>query len=311
MVIPTRNRPRMLRACLDSLAVQTESFERFEVVVVLDGVDPETNRALQDFHAPFELRVLEQSHAGASTARNRGVAEAHGLHCLFVDDDVVADPNLVAEHLQAQHAHRGVVGIGRIDRILPHRAPRWARLQAMAWHGHFDRLADRTPTWNDCYAGNLCVPRDAFLRVGGFAADIEVGHDVELAYRLTRAGLTVVHVPKALVAEDNRETLRHFVADARRRGRANWQFYERHPELLPQLPLGGAREMDWRWRALRRLLVAAKVPPLLVASFRRLIPRSSRAARWYRFVYSYCHWRGIRDVVDGETWRRLQRGTAI
>jgi peptidoglycan/xylan/chitin deacetylase (PgdA/CDA1 family)/GT2 family glycosyltransferase len=310
VVIPTRRRPRLLRACLESLFVQTEPLDHFEVVVVLDGIDRETVEMLDRIQPPFELRVFMQEQAGASAARNHGAREARADRCLFLDDDVVADPQLIAEHLRMQRGP-SVIAIGRIDKNLPSRAPRWARLRAVAWHGHFDRLAERTPTFNDCYGGNLCVPRDAFLAVGGFAVDIEVGHDVELAYRLEQEGLAIVYVPTAVVTEDDRETLRHFVADARRRGRANWQFYERHPELLPRLPLGGAHEMGWRWTALRRLLLASRMPPLLLAAVGRLMPRASRAARWYRFVYSYCHWRGIRDVVDAEMWQRLRRGTAI
>ncbi len=312
IVIPTRGRPRRLRDCLDSLTTQEELPAAMEVVVVVDGADPATEEMLASLELPFPLRVVVQEHARQAAARNRGVDEARGRYVLFLDDDVVAEPGLVAAHLRVLRPDDRVVGMGRIDKVLRRRPPRWARARQGVWQRHYDRLAaGREALFTDCYGGNLSLARAAFVAVGGFALDLTPEEDVELGYRLEQAGMKLVHVPDAVAREEDRDTLRKFVADARRRGVVGVMLYQRHPALLPHLRLGGAGELSRRWIALRRAALALRVPARLLAIGVRLAMTDAFALAWLSFVYSYCYSRGVRDSVDRATWRRLRRGTAI
>ena len=141
VVIPTHRRPALLAACIESLARQRDLSDRFEVIVVLDGADQATEDVLASLATPFPLRVIVQEQSGAGSARNHGAAHARAPFLLFLDDDVVAAPSLVAAHLVAQPAGGGVVGIGRIDKMLSPRPARWARARQLAWRDHYDRLA--------------------------------------------------------------------------------------------------------------------------------------------------------------------------
>jgi glycosyltransferase involved in cell wall biosynthesis len=101
IVIPTHRRPGRLLSCIDSLAAQERLPESLELVVVLDGADRETERSLESLRTPFPVRVVVQGHSGQATARNRGAKEAHGRFILFLDDDIVARPQLVGAHVGA------------------------------------------------------------------------------------------------------------------------------------------------------------------------------------------------------------------
>ncbi len=312
IVIPTRNRPEMLRRCIASLVEQTEPAEGLELVVVVDGSDPSTERMLRSLRLPFPVRGIVQVRAWQAAARNRGAAAARGGLLLFLDDGVVAAERLVAAHLRALRAEKEVVAMGRIDKVLREGAPRWARARQDLWRRHYERLAaGRAPRFTDCYGANLSLARESFFGVGGFATDLEVEHAVELGYRLARAGMHLVHVPDAVVREDDRDTLGRFLADGRRGGVVGVRLWERHPELLPHLPLGGAEELPRRWIALRKVALALRVPPGLLAMGAKFAPSDSFAGGWLSFLFSYCYSRGVRASVDKDTWRRLKRGTAI
>jgi peptidoglycan/xylan/chitin deacetylase (PgdA/CDA1 family)/glycosyltransferase involved in cell wall biosynthesis len=312
IVIPTYQRPRRLRACIESLIAQERLPPSLELIVVVDGPDPDTEEMLGGLTPPFPLRVVVQDHARQAAARNRGVEEARGRYVLFVDDDVVAGERLVTAHLEALRAGDRVVGIGRIDKVLSPRAPRWSRSRQTVWRNHYDRLAaGREPRFSDTYGGNLSLPRSDFIAVGGFALDLTPEEDVEFGYRLWQAGMTISYVADAVAREEDRDTLKRFVSDSRRRGVVGVMLYERHPGLLPYLRLGGAGELPKRWIAIRRLAVALRLPPRLLALVARFAPTEAFALRWLSFLYSYCYSRGVRDSVDAETWRQLQRGTAI
>jgi hypothetical protein len=103
VVIPTRNRPAMLVAAVESVLAQTEGL--LEVIVVVDGPDPPTIAALDAFRAytveaGARLRVLAQPVSlGGSEARNRGVREARGAWVAFLDDDDLWLPHKLSVQL--------------------------------------------------------------------------------------------------------------------------------------------------------------------------------------------------------------------
>ncbi len=83
VVIPTYNRPQLLRQTLESVARQT--YRDFEIIVVDDG---STILGAEEVCRGFEqCRYLRQENAGRSAARNRGMEEARGELIALLDDD--------------------------------------------------------------------------------------------------------------------------------------------------------------------------------------------------------------------------------
>ena len=95
VVIPTRNRQDILWRCLDALEAQTLSTSSFEVLVVDDGSDDETEARIRERgHSPrLALRLLHQDRRGPASARNLAIARARGDLLLFVNDDVIPHPH--------------------------------------------------------------------------------------------------------------------------------------------------------------------------------------------------------------------------
>ncbi len=85
VVIPTFNRPQLLVRSIESVRRQT--FGNFEIVVVIDGPDPDSKHAIEQLQEP-RLRYLELSgKVGGSEARNLGVRSANGRWIALLDDD--------------------------------------------------------------------------------------------------------------------------------------------------------------------------------------------------------------------------------
>ena len=92
----TYNSPRTLVATLDSLAEQTLAPERFEVIVVDNGGDPETESVTQramSAHPNVPMRFVREHKVGLSHARNRGIEESKFDVIAYIDDDARAVPN--------------------------------------------------------------------------------------------------------------------------------------------------------------------------------------------------------------------------
>ena len=84
-VIPTRNRPHLISRAVKSTLTQT--LEPVEVIVVVDGPDEATVRALDQINDPKLKVVALPTHVGLADARNVGVNEAQGQWIAFLDDD--------------------------------------------------------------------------------------------------------------------------------------------------------------------------------------------------------------------------------
>ena len=314
IVVPTYNRARLLRACLAALAAQTAAPGDFEVIVVVDGSTDGTLAMLQQVQTPYRLVVDVRPNGGAARARNQGAALARGRACLFLDDDILAEPQLVAEHLRAQRqAETPVVGLGQIVYGVPPHADGFARQVAAWWQDHYAALErGAAPGPLDCWSGNLSVPVAAFRAVGGFDPAAEQSHDVDLGYRLVAAGLRLAYLPGAVGHQAHSKPFRLLAHDAEQAGRANVRLLERYPSLLPQLALGRAAEARLRFQLLRRLLLALDPPLGLLHLASLVVGRGRLANAWYGLVFDLCYWRGVRAAcANGETWRRLQHAPPV
>lgn len=84
-VIPTRNRPELVYRAVHSVLGQT--YANLEVVVVVDGLDPATVKALEALSETRLRIVVLSDHVGGCEARNTGVREARGEWIALLDDD--------------------------------------------------------------------------------------------------------------------------------------------------------------------------------------------------------------------------------
>jgi glycosyltransferase involved in cell wall biosynthesis len=104
VVIPTRNRPQLVKRAV--LSALSQTLQNIEVVVIIDGPDPLTTAMLSAITDP-RLRVLPQAQSlGGGGARNAGVAAARGEWAAFLDDDDEWLPEKLAQQWLLAQASR-------------------------------------------------------------------------------------------------------------------------------------------------------------------------------------------------------------
>jgi GT2 family glycosyltransferase len=199
VVVPTYNRIDRLRRVLDALSTQTYPADYLELVVVSDGSSDGTEAYLAERTMPFDFVVAQQENAGPAAARNRGTKLASGDIVLFVDDDVVAAPDLVARHASHHDDNRQVV-IGPMLTPDGFAMSPWVRWEQAMLYRQYEAMArgDYRPTYRQFYTGNASLPRASILDLGGFDTTYRRAEDVELSYRLSRTGHRFVFDPHAV-----------------------------------------------------------------------------------------------------------------
>ena len=89
LIIPTYNRPKLIKDCIESILVQTRLPD--ELIVVDDGDLDEIPLEFQCIQAGIALRYIKKDVPGLTESRNAGVRIATGDIIFFLDDDVILD----------------------------------------------------------------------------------------------------------------------------------------------------------------------------------------------------------------------------
>src|SRR6476620_7371103 len=96
VVVPTRNRSRLLRATLESLLAQSAPGINYEVLVIDNDSSDDTAQLVASYGHADLIRYFHEPRTGASYARNRGIAESTAPILAFTDDDCRPSPSWVA-----------------------------------------------------------------------------------------------------------------------------------------------------------------------------------------------------------------------
>ena len=175
VVVPVRNRPRVVALALQSVSAQT--LEDWELVVVDDGSTDDTPRVLAKWAARDKrIRVVTQDWAGVSAARNRGLEHARGRYVAFLDSDNTWRPDFLRLTVAAMHGQ---------DLRAAYAAMALHEDERTRYRAHPFSLADLM-VHNYVDQNVLVVERELAREVGGFDEQIKRWVDHDFALRLGR-----------------------------------------------------------------------------------------------------------------------------
>src|SRR5680860_224415 len=236
VVMPTYQRRDVVVESVSALRRQATAAP-FEVVVVVDGSSDGTSTALAALPVEFPLTVIEQANAGAASARNTGWRIARGRIVLFLDDDMEAEPDLIAWHVAAHDAGADAVS----GAIGPHPDSHDSMLtdSVDAWYTSFAeqmRTAARDLRFDEVITGQLSLRRDVLEALDGFDERFSAGgvygnEDIDLGHRLLAGGYRIVCEPQALSRQRYVVSAAAHLRQYRQAGRADVVLARKYPEL--------------------------------------------------------------------------------
>jgi len=257
LIICTYQRADILPRCLIAATSQTLPASEYEIILVDNG-SPDHTRAIAERFP--EIRYLHCPFRGLSQARNAGAAAARAPLVTYIDDDAIAAPDLLEQVVAVFDAfsEAGCVG-GRIEATLPPNLPVWYSDDFAgyfsAFHLPYADVQQLSELLEFPFGANVSFRREALEQVGYFntklgrvGKDTSGGEELDLEYRLARAGYGIYYTPHARVEHvimPERMTWSHIANSARSAGR-NWAYYEL--ELMA---------LQWSIRSDLRMLLGA------------------------------------------------------
>jgi hypothetical protein len=208
VAVITFNRSRQLRQALTGILRQDYPADRWELLVIDNNSTDDTRDVVASFVTtmPSPRRIVE-TRQGLDYGRNRAIEEARGDLIVLVDDDVLVEPDWLAQLVapfSSESAHRiGVVG-GEVVPVFPDGLPAWQE-------GAHRPLGFRNdpgplPPGQAPMGANFAFPKWVFVRFGTFDPRLDRqgsrlfgGGDTEMIRRLRTVGLEAWFVPGAKV----------------------------------------------------------------------------------------------------------------
>jgi len=247
VVIPTHNNRAVLERSLRALRAQDCPPDRYEIVVLDDGSDDGTEAMVRALRSPVQITYHWQPNRGRAAARNAGSRLATAPVLLYLDSDIIAQPDLLSRHYAYHAASSGPIGVQ--GRTLVHPASKitlFMKSKELLPDLTLRRRGNLSPY--HVITRNLSIRAEDLWAVGGFDESFP-GYgweDIELGLRLHARGVRFVYDPNALGYHDEVETLERTRKKLRQAGegavyfwtkhqrRAGLGFFlEIHPALLP------------------------------------------------------------------------------
>lgn len=233
-LLTTYNRAHLLPQVLEGLARQSLDSSKFEILAIDDGSSDSTPAVLAAWQDRLPMRIFRQNHAGLAAAKNLGVFAARAPILVFLDDDDVAEPDLLSAHLAAHIAHpdpaMAVLGYTSLAPdiahlpLMRHVTEVGCQLFSYGWMQP-EQVLDYTAFWG----GRSSCKRRFLARHGVFHPDFQFGYeDIELGWRLKAHGLRVVYEPRARAVMIRALTFDQFCIRSYRQGRSQYRFASLH-----------------------------------------------------------------------------------
>jgi len=221
VAVCTRDRPRDLDQCLDSIErARQASGARVEVLVVDNAPPDDATREVVQRHPG--VRYTREPVAGLDVARNRALAEARGQWLAYVDDDVRVDAGWLDGLARARAEHPDAAGI--VGLVLPAELATTAQVRFERGGGFGRGFAQRR--WDGRHgpggrlhplgagvfgAGcDMAFDVDVLRSLGGFDEALDTGPplpgggDLDIFFRVLAAGHPLVYEPQMAVFHRHR-----------------------------------------------------------------------------------------------------------
>jgi cellulose synthase/poly-beta-1,6-N-acetylglucosamine synthase-like glycosyltransferase len=233
--VPAYNEARVLANCVDSILATR--YPGLRLVLVDDGSTDTTLDVMLRYARVPGVVVRTQRNAGKGAALNHGLRHATGDVVLFVDADGIFTRDTIHQLLRGFTDDRVGAVCGNDEPVNLDRLQ--TRLLALLTHGTaFVRRALALAGCLAIVSGNLGAFRlDVLARTGGFAEGM-LGEDLELTWRVHKAGYRVAFVPSAKVYAEVPSTLKGLWRQRVRWTRGHLQTLRMHRTMLGRRKIG-------------------------------------------------------------------------
>ena len=180
VVIPTYNRAERLKRALESVFNQT--FTDFEIIVVDDGSQDNTEEVIKNMQNPRIRFIKHPRNLGVSAARNTGIKAATGKFIAFLDSDDIWRERKLEKQITKMFSDKSSLCYTSVAFVKENGTP--VRIQKASYSGYIFPLLLKKNIIGT--ASSVMVKRETFKKVGLFRTKMNYREDYEMWLRIAR-----------------------------------------------------------------------------------------------------------------------------
>jgi poly-beta-1,6-N-acetyl-D-glucosamine synthase len=205
IVVPAYNEGKVIAHCIESILAS--NYPEYEVILVDDGSSDNTLEDMQRYETNSRVIVVTKKNGGKASALNMGLKLAKGEVIFFVDADGIFAPDTInkmlsgfsSEDVGAVCGNDAPINLDKLQTQL-------ANLLTHVGTG-FVRRALSTIDCLPVVSGNIGAFRYSTLEKTGPFLEGFIGEDIELTWRVHKAGYKVVFQPLSMVYAEAPSTI--------------------------------------------------------------------------------------------------------
>jgi GT2 family glycosyltransferase len=205
VVIATMDRPAHVERNLESL--QRSRLQPVDVVIVDSSPGPETRAVVERVASEWPaVRYLFAPKTGTSRARNIGVQSTTADLVLITDDDCLVHEDCVEHVIHTFESDPEVMCI--TGAVHPYGSSKGGVAVAIKSTADQQEWKGVTRPWGIGHSVNMSFRREAYGWIGGFdeemgpGTDLYAAEDLDILYRVLRAGGKIIYQPRAIIYHD-------------------------------------------------------------------------------------------------------------
>jgi glycosyltransferase involved in cell wall biosynthesis len=229
IIIPTYKRPLLLKRCLEALISQDFPEDDYEIIIVTDGIDEDTNKVLSqallfDFFDNIFCYSLPFK-KGPAAARNAGWRIAKGQLILFTDDDCIPDFNWIKNLYNAFefYGHSAIALTGKV--VVP--------LSSAPTDFELNTANLETAEF---VTANCACTKTSLEMVNGFDEEFTMAwrEDSDLEFKFLKEDIPIKKIDEAVVVHPARKAPWGVSLKEQRKSMFNALLFKKHPQLYKE-----------------------------------------------------------------------------
>ncbi len=226
IVVPVRNRPRDIEACVKSLL--NLEYPNFEIIIVDNFSDDDTRAVVRK----YPVSLVTEEKINQNSARNAGIKGAAGQIVAFTDSDCVVDKHWLT-YLVAPYADQDIGGVG--GRLVSYSPQSFVETFLSLGIHHFptpkkDLIQKKDNKFMSGLVGaaNVSYRRKVLEKLEGFDEQYEVLGDYDLCWRVQDSGYKLFFEPGAVVRHRHRSKIADMIKQFYYYGQGQALLFKKH-----------------------------------------------------------------------------------
>lgn len=239
VVIPSYNPTVKLSATLDKLVPQAELID--ELIVIIDNSNYlDFGKSLEEKYAALlKIKVISQPNSGRAVARNRGMELSSGDIIVFLDDDMLAENDLIKKHIEYHEKNPGVIISGNGYRNPADATYDFGKFLISVekkWKKYDTDLHEITLKKFDFTACNMSLPKSIFQKLNGFDSRFSDSEDFDFAIRAINQNIKIIYDSRVLAWHNDWPDIETYIKRQNEYSIAKEKILKIRPEYLAYFP---------------------------------------------------------------------------